>query len=91
MAQNTDALKNSGADSEQIRAEIERTRANMDDTFDALEAKLTPGQLLGEAWNLTKGGSTAGASKCAANIESSSRTLPPSITAASFSSPPPIP
>jgi hypothetical protein len=35
--------------------------------------------------------STAGASRCAANIESSSRTLPPSITAASFSSPRSLP
>lgn len=63
MAQNTDAVTNTGPGSEQIRAKIERTRANMDETFDALEAKLTPGQLLGEVWSLTKGGSTAGASK----------------------------
>ena len=52
-----------GTSSTQIRREIERTRAEMDTTFDALEAKLTPSQLLGEAWSLTKGGSTAGASK----------------------------
>ncbi|HYG62432.1 MAG TPA: DUF3618 domain-containing protein [Thermoanaerobaculia bacterium] len=63
MAENKDAVTGTGANSEQIRAEIERTRADMDETFDALEAKLTPGQLLGEVWSLTKGGSTAGASK----------------------------
>lgn len=63
MAESKNAVTGTGPDSEQIRAEIERTRADMNETFDALEAKLTPGQLLGEAWNLTKGGSTAGASK----------------------------
>jgi hypothetical protein len=63
MAERKDPVTTTGPTSEQIRAEIERTRADMDETFDALEAKLTPGQLLGEAWNLTKGGSTAGAGK----------------------------
>ncbi len=68
MAQIKDSVRDHDADdrgpsSTQIRREIERTRAEMDDTFDALESKLTPSQLLGEAWSLTKGGSTAGASK----------------------------
>lgn len=49
--------------STQIRSEIERTRADMDETFDALERKMTPGQILGEAWHLTRGGTSAGASK----------------------------
>ena len=49
--------------STQIRSEIERTRADMDETFDALERKMTPGQILGEAWQLTRGGTSAGASK----------------------------
>lgn len=67
MAQIKDSVRNDaddrGPSSTQIRREIERTRAEMDNTFDALESKLTPSQLLGEAWSLTKGGSTAGASK----------------------------
>lgn len=49
--------------STQLRSEIERTRAEMDETFDALERKMTPGQILGEAWNLTRGGTSAGANK----------------------------
>lgn len=49
--------------STQLRSEIERTRAEMDETFDALERKMTPGQILGEAWHLTRGGTSAGASK----------------------------
>jgi len=53
----------SGPTSRQIQADIDRTRANMDRTFDAIESKLTPGQLLQEAWGILKGGSGAGASK----------------------------
>jgi len=53
----------SGPTSRQIQADIDRTRANMDRTFDAIESKLTPGQLLQEAWGIFKGGSGAGASK----------------------------
>jgi ElaB/YqjD/DUF883 family membrane-anchored ribosome-binding protein len=49
--------------SAELRREIDRTRAQMDETFDLLEQKLTPGQLMGEVWNLFRGGSTAGASK----------------------------
>jgi hypothetical protein len=54
MAQVEDAL-NRAADrdheggeptSRQIQADIDRTRSNMDRTFDAIESKLTPGQLL---------------------------------------------
>lgn len=53
----------SDRDSKAIRSDIDRTRANMDETFAALDAKLTPSQLLLEGWNLFRGGSTAGASK----------------------------
>jgi gas vesicle protein len=49
--------------SRKIQADINRTRSNMDRTFDAIESKLTPGQLLQEAWGIFKGGSGAGASK----------------------------
>jgi len=65
MAESKDALTETGTQptSTQIRSEIERTRAEMDSTFDALERKMTPGQILEEAWHLTRGGTTAGASK----------------------------
>ncbi|HSN86380.1 MAG TPA: DUF3618 domain-containing protein [Thermoanaerobaculia bacterium] len=59
----TDTDTGSGQGSEAIRSDIDRTRANMDETFAALDAKLTPSQLLLEGWNLFRGGSTAGASK----------------------------
>lgn len=61
MAEITDSPVNRGSD--EIRADIERTRAEMDSTFDALDQKLTPGQLLSEAWRYTKGGSSFGATK----------------------------
>lgn len=75
MAQREDFLTNTGDDlsagtsfdsdrsSDQIRSDIDRTRADMDETFSALESKLTPGQVLEEAWGLFKGGSSAGATK----------------------------
>lgn len=59
----TDTDTASGRGSEAIRSDIDRTRADMDETFAALDAKLTPSQLLLEGWNLFRGGSTAGASK----------------------------
>lgn len=46
--------------SEEIRRDIERTRADMDETVDALEQRLSPGQLLDEAWGLMKGSGGAG-------------------------------
>ncbi|MDP9122130.1 MAG: DUF3618 domain-containing protein [Acidobacteriota bacterium] len=49
--------------SNEIRQNIEHTRSQMDRTFNALEARLTPGQLLGDGWQLVKDGSTAGASR----------------------------
>jgi ElaB/YqjD/DUF883 family membrane-anchored ribosome-binding protein len=75
MAQREDFLTNTGDDlsadtgfdsdrsSDQIRSDIDRTRADMDETFSALESKLTPGQILEEAWGLFKGGSSAGATR----------------------------
>ena len=50
-------------DSTEIRADIERTRARMDETFDALGEKLAPGELLKEGWSLVKGGSAAGSNR----------------------------
>jgi vacuolar-type H+-ATPase subunit H len=61
MAEITDSLSRGSSDD--IRADIDRTRAEMDSTFDALDQKLTPGQLLAEAWRYTKGGSSVGAGK----------------------------
>jgi len=65
MAESKDALTGTGRHptSAEIRSEIERTRSEMDQTFDALERKMTPGQILEEVWYLTRGGTRAGASK----------------------------
>jgi hypothetical protein len=52
-----------GRSSEEIQSEIDRTRADMDETFAALDAKLTPGQIGVEAWHMVKEGSRAGAGK----------------------------
>ena len=49
--------------SREIRSEIDRTRSDMDETFAALDAKLTPKEIGLELWSLVKGGSTTGASK----------------------------
>jgi ElaB/YqjD/DUF883 family membrane-anchored ribosome-binding protein len=40
--------------STEIRRDIERTRADLDETVDALERRLSPGQLVDEAWQLFK-------------------------------------
>ena len=67
MAEREDFLTDTGfgsdRSSDQIRSDIDRTRADMDETFSALESKLTPGQVLEEAWGLFKGGSSAGATR----------------------------
>lgn len=61
---NTDDLNaSSGRSSTAIRSEIDRTRADLDETFAALDAKLTPSQIGLELWHLFKGGSSAGAGK----------------------------
>lgn len=41
--------------SEEIRRNIEETRADMDRTVDALQAKLTPGEIIDDIWNRMKG------------------------------------
>ena len=52
----------SGRSSEEIRQDIERTRADMHSTVDQLEARLTPGQVLDEIWGRLRGsGGTGGA------------------------------
>jgi len=53
----------SGRNSREIRSEIDRTRSDMDETFAALDAKLTPKEIGLELWNLFKGGSSTGANK----------------------------
>ncbi len=53
----------SGRNSSEIRSEIDRTRSDMDETFAALDAKMTPKEIGLELWNLFKGGSSTGASK----------------------------
>jgi hypothetical protein len=71
MAQTEDFLNNdrdnlnasSDRSSREIRSEIDRTRADMDETFAALDSKLTPSQIGLELWHLFKGGSSAGAGK----------------------------
>jgi len=52
-----------GRSSREIRSEIDRTRSDMDETFAALDAKLTPREIGLELWNLVKGGSSTGAGK----------------------------
>jgi len=63
MTSDLDAGGAAEPSSQRIQADIDRTRAHMDSTFDALESKLTPGQLMQEGWDLLKGGSGAGAKK----------------------------
>jgi ElaB/YqjD/DUF883 family membrane-anchored ribosome-binding protein len=52
-----------GRTSEEIRSEIERTRADMDETLAALESKLAPRQLGRDALHHLKDRSTAKAGK----------------------------
>ncbi len=62
MAQDKDPVTrpNGGSDrSHQIKADIDRTRAAMDRTVDAIAGKLTPQQLLFEAMGVFKDGSSA--------------------------------
>jgi hypothetical protein len=47
---------NGGGDPRDIERDIERTRANMSSTLDALERKLSPGQLLDEAMSYMETG-----------------------------------
>jgi hypothetical protein len=52
-----------GRSSREIRSEIDRTRSDMDETFAALDAKMTPREIGLELWSLFKGGSSTGVSK----------------------------
>lgn len=45
--------------SEEIRRDIERTREQMDEKADALEQKLSPGEILDDLWNRVRRGNTA--------------------------------
>jgi len=63
VTRDSDPGAGSGRSSREIRSEIDRTRSDMDETFAALDAKLTPKEIGLELWSLFKGGSTTGASK----------------------------
>ena len=65
MAQGKDPVtrENGGSRSHQIEADIDRTRAAMDRTVDAIAGKLTPQQLAFEALGVFKDGSSALATK----------------------------
>jgi hypothetical protein len=52
-----------GRSSKEIRSEIDRTRSDMDETFAALDAKMTPKEIGLELWSLFKGGSSTGVNK----------------------------
>ena len=45
--------------SDQIQRDIERSRAQMSETIDALERRLSPGELVDELWGRMKGGQTS--------------------------------
>jgi hypothetical protein len=63
MDQGKDQLKGRAAGSQQARANIDLTRQAMDRTIDAIEGKLTPGQLLLEGLSLLRSGGASGANK----------------------------
>jgi len=60
---NTPSPSTGGRSSEEIRSEIERTRADMDETLAALESKLAPRQLGRDALDHLKSRSSAKAGK----------------------------
>jgi len=63
VTRDNDLDTSGGRSSKEIRSEIDRTRSDMDETFAALDAKLTPKEIGLELWNLFKGGSSTGANK----------------------------
>ena len=63
VTRDSDTEAGRGRNSREIRSDIDRTRSDMDETFAALDAKLTPKEIGLELWSLFKGGSTTGASK----------------------------
>jgi ElaB/YqjD/DUF883 family membrane-anchored ribosome-binding protein len=65
----------------QIMAEINRTRADMDQTLSAIEQRLTPGQLVDQGLDYLK---HSGAREYAANLGSSVKTNPMPVTLAAI-------
>jgi ElaB/YqjD/DUF883 family membrane-anchored ribosome-binding protein len=65
----------------QIMAEINRTRADMDQTLSAIEQRLTPGQLVDQGLDYLK---HSGAREYAANLGSSVKTNPLPVTLAAI-------
>jgi len=65
----------------QIMAEINRTRADMDQTLNAIEQRLTPGQLVDQGLDYLK---HSGAREYAANLGSSVKTNPLPVTLAAI-------
>ena len=63
----------------QIMAEINRTRAEMDDTLSAIEQRLTPGQLVDQGLDYLK---NSGAREYAASLGASVKTNPLPVTLA---------
>jgi len=63
VTDNPDLAGNRGRSSQEIRSEIDRTRSDMDETFAALDAKMTPKEIGMEIWSLFKGGSSTGVNK----------------------------
>ncbi len=63
VTDNPDLDGGHGRSSREIRSEIDRTRSDMDETFAALDAKMTPKEIGLELWSLFKGGSSTGAGK----------------------------
>jgi hypothetical protein len=60
MAESKDPMRDTDdLSSREIRDNIRRTRAQMDATVDAIEEKLSPGELIHEAWSLFRGGSSS--------------------------------
>lgn len=47
-------VKQDDRSSAEIRSDIDRTRSELDSTVEAIEKKLTPGQILGEAWMVVR-------------------------------------
>ncbi len=64
------------ADPERIRSEIRGTRADMDETVDAIERKLTPGSLLDEVLDRFRGPDGGGLSDMASGIGNTVRRHP---------------
>ena len=64
VTDSTDLDAGRGRNSKEIRSEIDRTRSDMDETFAALDAKLTPKEIGLELWNLFKGARAPAPTSC---------------------------